>query len=593
MYDSNVLAHKQEEFLTLLEKLEYSLAKIDMYELRYKTFSELLDKKITNLEASRIIGVTIGHIKKIKREIKKFGFPAIVHKLKGKATAKNFTPEKVALIVSLYNNNYALEHNRPDLRFAGYSYGSFHKQLTRNKGAAKEFNIDISYSKLRKILLDHGYKSKLSKHFSKSSDSKGRKRDYVYLAGERWEIDGTEFDWFGTGEILVAHVVYCRGIIGPVGIYFAKTETTFGYMMAFKMAIMKFGIPKYLKGDQRGTFVNLATKDLMQKYNTRFNNMLDIYGIKYEYDSNANGKPGVEGYNRTLKNNLPDDIKRLDITNIDDLNEYMDYFVDYESADRFQACEHSVLNAPIDEQTYLYNAIQKRSTYTVQAKGRLKINSSEYELFKNGELRQLKKGTKVDFITNIEGQSFVQNGKIRYDLVKSIEVPLAAYDIIKTMHVTRSIKDDGTFSIGPIRYVLLYNDGNHVEIEAGSRITVETKRNDMQAFYDGSCFQVCETKNYYREYELVPRKHCAIKFHCLIKYNGHEYIMADKDEINYQTDEMKKVFVKYHEDGLYAFDGLRLVSKLQLKKEFESLTDQIPVSNHQARRLRDKIKFTN
>jgi hypothetical protein len=69
--------------------------------------------------------------------------------------------------------------------------------------------------------------------------------------------------------------------------------------------------------------------------------------------------------------------------------------------------------------------------------------------------------------------------------------------------------------------------------------------------------------------------------------------MADKDEINYQTDEMKKVFVKYHEDGLYAFDGLRLVSKLQLKKEFESLTDQIPVSNHQARRLRDKIKFTN
>lgn len=55
------------------------------------------------------------------------------------------------------------------------------------------------------------------------------------------------------------------------------------------------------------------------------------------------------------------------------------------------------------------------------------FSSEEYELFKDGELRQLPKGTKVSVVEALNGKYYAVTTYARYEMKKAMEVEVKQY----------------------------------------------------------------------------------------------------------------------------------------------------------------------
>lgn len=313
----------KEEYMEVVNDLYSLLHKREIYELKFDVISKLLDYKITNNQAANTLGLTSGHVKKIKRAVKKSGYIALIHGLKGVCKPRKITDDVIKLLCDIFSGQYAKEKENPLYDFSGYSYSHLLDHLSKPNGDLYFLGIDISYTSLRQLLMANKLFSVNAHAYKEQHGSSERLLGREYAVGERFELDGKFGDWFGTGEIYCAHNIYYRGLKKPIATHFDKGETTYGYMMAFMKAVRKFGVPNVVISDNRGTFINLGATREEDKYKTRFNELLDCLGVKYEYTSNPNAKPGVEKWNATMGERLPVEIKRRGIKDIEKLNDWI------------------------------------------------------------------------------------------------------------------------------------------------------------------------------------------------------------------------------------------------------------------------------
>ena len=581
----NITMAEKNNFMKSIEEVGYNSIKQDFLSEKYDVMCKLLKKEINNADAATLLQITISHIKKIKRKIKDEGYRALIHKMKGKTKEGKFSLETKALIVSLFNGTYAFEKGSKKYDFANTTYSYLHKHLTKKDGDLEEFKIKISYSQIRNILRENGLLSIKSKKYNKSHNSAGRMRAVEYLPGQRLEMDGTFLDFLGNGKILCAHVIYDRGLKAPISIYIGEGETTYGYMMALQEVMVKYGTPQKVISDRRSTFYKSNPKKTESKYSTKFNEMLDKFNVKYKYTSNPNGKPGVEKFNDEFKTNIVFDIKRHEIKTKEELNKYLKTYVNFIQKEKLQGLD-DVYGKKFKVEEYENIAILKSKEYTIQSKGRIRMNKNEYELLKNEELRQFPKGTKVDYIQSLAGNYF-EYKNVKYEHKISIEVEEEKYEKIKVVEKECKIKDDGSILFDKIKYVIVQNNLRHLELESGVCVNLQKKKNKIICHYQGSCYAVIKVEEYKYKEEIVPKKECSVKFHCLVTYCGEEYVLIDKNaKTAYQPDGVNRLLIKYSVDGIYAFNGLEQIAKI-LKKS--KCTSFIPRSNIEAKRLRAKV----
>lgn len=573
----------KEKFMNHINDVGYTCVKQDVLSNKYDVMWKLMQSEINNRKAAKLLNLTISHIKKLKRTVKCEGYIGLIHKMKGKSRNFKFDLETKELIVSLFNGAYAITVNNKKYDFTNTTYSYLHKHLNKNGGDLKEFGIKISYSQIRNILIANGLISIRSKKYNKTHNMAGRLRNVDYLPGERLELDGTFFDFFDNGKKLCAHVVYDRGLKAPIAIYVSKGETTYGYMRAFKDVVVNYGVPKAIISDKRGTFYNLKTKEKKDKYKTRFNEMLDVMNIKYKYSSNANAKPGVERFNGEFKTNIVSDIKRHGIKTLKEFNDYLKNYVKFVQKENLKdTC--GVYGKTYKVENYEKIAILKKQKYTIQHKGRIRKDGVEYELLKDGELRQFPKGTKVDYIQSLAGDYFEYNN-VKYEHKISIEVEEVKYERIKVVEKECKIKDDGSILFNKEKFVIVQNNQRHLEVESGVCVKVQRKSNKFICHYDENTYKVIKLEEYKYKEEIRPKKECSVKFKCLVLYDGEESILVDQNsKIIYQDE--KKLLIKYHIDGIYAFKGLKKVAKLIPKNRCSSY---IPRSYLESERLSAKV----
>lgn len=580
----NVVIESQEQFEKVLKQYNYRAYKYDNYIDRFQVFKELLEGKITNKVACSTLGLSKSQVKKIKKKVRNEGYKALIHKLKGSQRTKKFSIETIALLVSLYNGSYAREVGDNKYDFSESNYSHFHRHLTSKEGDLNEFGIKISLSHLRTILNNHGFVSVASKRFKKSYSHKGRRLGRRYLPGERWEIDGTFYDWLSTGETRCIHVVYDRGLEAPIAMYMADGETTTGYYGAFAKALSNYGIPKRVIGDRRSSFYNGNKEEVSERYDTRFNNVLDKIGVEYEYSSNSNAKPGVESFNKDLKTNLVNDFKRHGIGTMEEANEYLKKYVLFKQKELNMKKEDRH-GKKINKKIFEDLAIAKKVDLQIGKKGRIYTSKVEYEVFKDDKLVQLPKGTKVQYTESINGNKYLYLNKRRYDLKVSIEVAKETYEQVAVINKELKVKDDMTIRYGGVDYVILKNDGKHIELDTYTKMLYQEREGKRKVFYNGCTYSVVAKEAYAFEYKIRPRKECGVKFHCMIRYDGEDYVLVDNNKkIAYQPDEVNKLLIKYYIDGLYAFSDDMKVNRLELLSECK---EPIPNSYIQAKRYRD------
>lgn len=590
MNENNRVINELEEFKARLIELKYPCFKQDFYIERFVVFEQYLNKEILRAQVIEQLNLSVSQVKKIRKKIELFGFGALIHKLKGIKRAHKFDDEVIEMIIKLYNGEYARESNDSKFDFSESNYSHFHRHLTGDNGDLKHFGIKISLSTLARILNKNGFVSVAGKRARDTHDSKGKRLGRVYLPGERWEMDGTFDDWLGDGKVRCAHAIYDRGLEAPVAIYIGDEETTYGYYMAFMFAVGRFGLPQYVVADNRSTFYNVGATEPKFKYDTRFNNMLDRYRIKYDFSSNSNAKPGVEAFNNDLKTNFISDVRRHGMKTVEELNSYAEKYISFKQKPSTSK-RVAKFNRKVSSHEFKDYAYISKDERVVQKKGRVIFGTEEYELFKNDELRQLSKGTKVSVTKALNGKQYAVTPHSRYEMQKAIEVEEKQYNRIEVKKYKRSIQENGCIKLKGIEHIILKNNGKHLELETSTKVEIQEKLNGVSAFVDKKKYSVCEKSEYAFKHKIKPRKYCSVRLLCMVRYDGDEYILVDEHKkIAYQTDDVSKLYIKYHLDGLTAFNGDEAVARLLPKTQYTQLCGLLPNSRYQAKRYREISK---
>lgn len=62
---------------------------------RYDIIKQLIDGKINGTDASKQIGVSVGHVKRLKSLVSKYGAKGLIHKSRGRAGNRKLDPKIV------------------------------------------------------------------------------------------------------------------------------------------------------------------------------------------------------------------------------------------------------------------------------------------------------------------------------------------------------------------------------------------------------------------------------------------------------------------------------------------------------------------
>ena len=200
---------------------------------RMATFERLSCKDITLLQASRQLGITRRHCRRILRRYELEGDCGLVHRSRGAPSSNRKPPEFRASVLALCRTNY------PD----------FGPTLASEKLRERD-QKRVHPETLRLWLIQDGQRA-LRK--SKARHRTWRKRKAHF--GDMVQMDGSVHDWFeGRGPrcFLMSMV---DDATGTTLLLFSEEETTFAAMLLMQAWVKLYGIPVSLYVDRKNVYV--------------------------------------------------------------------------------------------------------------------------------------------------------------------------------------------------------------------------------------------------------------------------------------------------------------------------------------------------
>src|SRR5574344_1114422 len=197
----------------------------------------------------------------------------------------------------------------------------------------KEKQDDVKKYNLRKrsksffqhLYKNEGWKSPIKHKCFKPNKDIHSLRDPMPRCGMLIMTDGTPYDWFGTGELYSLHSTLDDATGKLCSGWFTKNECQFGYLKTFDIMFKKYGIPQVIYGDR--THILWTQKENSQ---TQIGRMLDELGTELIFALSSEAKGKIENKNKVVQNRLPNDIKRFNIKDYDELNIWFnDFYIDY------------------------------------------------------------------------------------------------------------------------------------------------------------------------------------------------------------------------------------------------------------------------
>ena len=137
-------------------------------------------------------------------------------------------------------------------------------------------------------------------------------------------MDASSFIFFGDKKTHL-HLSIDTATDTCTGAYLDYQETLNGYYHVTFQILINHGIPEKFTTDGRTIFDYLSKKMKTDEkaYFTQFKHACNILGIELKITSKAQKKPRVEKYNDTFQDRLSHELHRLNITDIDEANDYL------------------------------------------------------------------------------------------------------------------------------------------------------------------------------------------------------------------------------------------------------------------------------
>lgn len=296
----------------------------------YEVIKKVIDGEITRKEAMEQLQRSR---QQIYRFIKKFyteGEQGFVHKSRGKVSSNKKDDNIIKELETLYLNeyyDYNLEafyeeiESKYDISYS-LMVSEFKKDDIISPLAHKE-TIKLYNEKMNKAINDEVQIQEEKIELFKSRQiafekAHTRRSSNMYGFGQEVQMDACEKVWFGN-VVSYLHLAVDKGTKKVLFGWFEYEELTRGYFVLIYNIIINYGIPEKIKADNRNSFSNNKN----QVDATQFGTICNMLGIKLETTSIATSKANVERENATFKNRLIAELRHEDITDIDEVNKYL------------------------------------------------------------------------------------------------------------------------------------------------------------------------------------------------------------------------------------------------------------------------------
>ncbi|MBL7085396.1 MAG: ISNCY family transposase [Candidatus Omnitrophica bacterium] len=271
---------------------------------------KVLEKKLKQVEAVKILGLGARQIRRIVKRIRREGDTGIIHKSRGRPSNRSL-PQKVKdRVIKLYKD-----------RYKGFGPTLATEELLETD------KIKLSDETLRNWLIECGEWKKSRKH---RQHRQWRERKHHF--GQMLQVDGSHHDWLeGRGPECVL-MGYIDDATNTVFARFYNYEGTFPAMDSFKRYIKRYGLPYSLYLDKHTTYKSTAKPTIEDELNntkplSQFERALKELGVELIHAQSPQAKGRIERMFGTFQDRLIKKMRLKNIKTVDEANRFLKYYL--------------------------------------------------------------------------------------------------------------------------------------------------------------------------------------------------------------------------------------------------------------------------
>src|SRR5262245_9444972 len=257
--------------------------------------------KITTVAGARALTMTPRQFRRLKARYRTEGVGGLVHRRRGRPSGRGLTAELAARVVALLRTTYR-------------DFNDCHctEKLRDREG------LDVSRSTVRRIRRALGF---LPSRRRRPPQHRARRPRHPAMGGLVL-IDGSPFDWLGTGTPLLLLGAIDDATSTLVVLHLRLAEDLHGYLTLLQQLAVRHGLPVTLYGDRLGVFVrndahwSLEEELAGAQHPTQFGQVLRDLGIGYIAAHSPQAKGRVERLWATLQDRLVAELRLHGITTL-------------------------------------------------------------------------------------------------------------------------------------------------------------------------------------------------------------------------------------------------------------------------------------
>lgn len=270
-----------------------------------------LADQITTRQGAEALGMTRRQFRRLKRRYEAEGAAGLVHRLRGRPSAQGLEIEVRDRVAELMQTTYR-----------GFNDCHLTEKLQELEGLA------VSRSSVRRIRQALGVPAK---HRRRPRQHRAR-RTPAAQAGALVLLDGSDFDWLGTGTrlTLLGAIDDATGTV--VALHFRPDEDLHGYGILLRQLAETYGLPVALYGDRLGVFVRNDPHWTLEEqlhgaqHPTQFGQVLRDLGIGYIPAGSPQAKGRIERLWKTFQDRLPAELRLHHITTVEGAEAFLPHF---------------------------------------------------------------------------------------------------------------------------------------------------------------------------------------------------------------------------------------------------------------------------
>jgi len=274
---------------------------------RLKVIEAVTDRRLTQAEAGRQLGLTTRQVKRLVAAYRAQGAAGLVSRRIGQPSNRRLKEPLREAIRALLVDRY------PD----------FGPTLAQEK-LAERHQIEVSVETIRQLQVELGLWRPKRRKAARAHQLRERRGRF----GELIQIDGSPHDWFEGRGPRCTLIVFIDDASGRlVQLAFASSETTAVYMRVLRRHLEQYGRPAALYSDRHSIFRISQVEPANGATTTQFGRALAELEIEAIHARTPQAKGRVERANQTLQDRLVKELRLRGINDLAGANAYLPAFM--------------------------------------------------------------------------------------------------------------------------------------------------------------------------------------------------------------------------------------------------------------------------